>query len=55
MTDEDKLIAAKSDQSPQLSLDDPEQSVRLSFTPARCRATSSAMDAAIINKDPFER
>lgn len=52
VTCDEELIVVERYQTPQLSVDDPEQSVRLSFMSARCRATSSAMAAAIINRDP---
>lgn len=41
------LISVECHQSPPSSVDDPEQSVRLSFMSARCRWTSSARAAAI--------
>ncbi|QNP81965.1 hypothetical protein [Agrobacterium tumefaciens] len=50
MTRDKKLSTVERYQPPQLSVDDPEQSVSLSFLSAWCRATSSAMAAAIINR-----
>lgn len=50
MTRDKKQSTVERYQPPQLSVDDPEQSVSLSFLSAWCRATSSAMAAAIINR-----
>lgn len=46
-----KLTAAERHSSPPPFMDDPERSVRLLFTSAWCRATSSAVPAAIFDRD----
>jgi hypothetical protein len=55
MIRDEKLTAVECHQRLPPSMDDPEQSVCLSFMSARCRWTSSAMAAAINDRSPVHQ